>query len=47
MKEMVSRVADEDQMLSVLNHVDGGKVGDAAQFSAYLGLDVDLAESYP
>ena len=40
------RVVDEDQNVISTEtvDVDGGKVGDAAQFSAGLGLDVDLAE---
>ena len=42
----MTRVQDEDQnVLSTEEQdVDGGKVGDAAQFTAGLGLDVDLAE---
>ncbi len=44
--DAVNRVQDEDQNLisSETVDVDGGKVGDAAQFTAGLGLDVDLAE---
>ena len=41
-----SRTQDEDQNIISEEEVDvdGGKVGDAAQFSAGLGLDIDLAE---
>ena len=44
--QAMTRVQDEDQnVLSTEEQdVDGGKVGDAAQFTAGLGLDVDLAE---
>ena len=44
--DAISRVVDEDQNVISTEtvDVDGGKVGDAAQFSAGLGLDVDLAE---
>ena len=44
--DAITRVQDEDQnvLSTELQDVDGGKVGDAAQFSAGLGLDVDLAE---
>ena len=44
--DAITRVQDEDQnvLSTELEDVDGGKVGDAAQFSAGLGLDVDLAE---
>jgi hypothetical protein len=44
--EAVTRTQDEDQNVldTVTQDIDGGKVGDAAQFTAGLGLDVDLAE---
>ncbi len=44
--QAMTRVQDEDQnVLSTEEQdVDGGKVGDAAQFTAGLGLDIDLAE---
>ena len=44
--DAISGTQDEDQNIisSETVDVDGGKVGDAAQFSAGLGLDVDLAE---
>jgi len=44
--DAISRTQDEDQNIisSETVDVDGGKVGDAAQFSAGLGLDVDLAD---
>ena len=44
--DAMSRTQDEDQNIisSETVDVDGGKVGDAAQFTAGLGLDVDLAE---
>ena len=44
--DAISRVVDEDQNVISTEtvDVDGGKVGDAAQFSAGLGLDIDLAE---
>ena len=44
--DAISRVVDEDQNVISTEtvDVDGGKVGDAAQFTAGLGLDVDLAE---
>ena len=44
--DAISRTQDEDQNIisSETVDVDGGKVGDAAQFTAGLGLDVDLAE---
>ena len=44
-----TRVQDEDQVIvipTVETDVDGGKVGDAAQFSAGLGIDIELAESF-
>tara|TARA_B100000524_G_scaffold293898_1_gene168601 strand:- start:736 stop:3219 length:2484 start_codon:yes stop_codon:yes gene_type:complete len=46
--DAMTRVQDEDQnVLSTESQdVDGGKVGDAAQFTAGLGLDVDLAERF-
>lgn len=42
----ITQVRDEDQNIISTdeNDVDGGKVGDAAQFTAGLGIDVDLAE---
>ena len=44
--DAITRVQDEDQNVleTETQDVDGGKVGDAAQFTAGLGLDVDLAE---
>ena len=44
--DAITRLQDEDQNVISTEtvDVDGGKVGDAAQFSAGLGLDVDLAE---
>ena len=44
--EAITRTQDEDQNVldTVTQDIDGGKVGDAAQFTAGLGLDVDLAE---
>jgi len=44
--DAITRVQDEDQnvLSTELEDVDGGKVGDAAQFTAGLGLDIDLAE---
>ena len=44
--DAITRLQDEDQNIISTEtvDVDGGKVGDAAQFSAGLGLDVDLAE---
>ena len=44
--DAISRTQDEDQNIisSETVDVDGGKVGDAAQFTAGFGLDVDLAE---
>ena len=46
--DAITRVQDEDQNIisSETVDVDGGKVGDAAQFTAGLGLDVDLAERF-
>ena len=46
--EAITRLQDEDQNVISTEtvDVDGGKVGDAAQFSAGLGLDVDLAERF-
>ena len=46
--DAITRVQDEDQnVLSTESQdVDGGKVGDAAQFTAGLGLDVELAERF-
>ena len=46
--DAISRTQDEDQNVISTEtvDVDGGKVGDAAQFSAGLGLDVDLAERF-
>ena len=42
----VSRVTDEDQNVISTSEedVDGGQVGDAAQFTAGMGIDVQLAE---
>ena len=44
--EALSRVTDEDQNVisTSSSDVDGGKVGDAAQFTAGLGIDLQLAE---
>jgi hypothetical protein len=44
--DAVTTTSDEDQNIigTETNDVDGGKVGDAAQFTAGFGLDVDLAE---
>jgi hypothetical protein len=44
--EAITRTQDEDQNVldTQTQDIDGGKVGDAAQFTAGLGLDVDLAE---
>ena len=46
--DAITRVQDEDQNVleTESQDVDGGKVGDAAQFTAGLGLDVDLAERF-
>ena len=46
--EAITRLQDEDQNVISTEtvDVDGGKVGDAAQFSAGLGLDIDLAERF-
>ncbi len=46
--DAITRVQDEDQNVISTEtvDVDGGKVGDAAQFTAGLGLDVDLAERF-
>ena len=46
--DAITRVQDEDQNIISTEtvDVDGGKVGDAAQFTAGLGLDVDLAERF-
>ena len=46
--DAITRLQDEDQNIISTEtvDVDGGKVGDAAQFSAGLGLDVDLAERF-
>ena len=43
---VVNRVVDEDQNVISTSEadVDGGKVGDAAQFTAGLGIDLQLAE---
>ena len=45
--EARSRITDEDQNVisTETNDVDGGKVGDAAQFTAGLGIDMKLAEN--
>ena len=44
--DAISRTQDEDQNIisSETVDVDGGKVGDAAQFSAGLGIDIELAK---
>ena len=44
--DAISRVTDEDQNLisTSSNDVDGGEVGDAAQFTAGLGIDLQIAE---
>ena len=44
--DAITRVQDEDQNVleTETQDVDGGKVGDAAQFTAGLGIDVDLAD---
>ena len=46
--EAITRLQDEDQNVISTEtvDVDGGNVGDASQFSAGLGLDVDLAERF-
>ena len=44
--DAITRVQDEDQNVLEIQDVDGGKVGDAAQFSAGLGLDIELAERF-
>ena len=46
--EAISRVTDEDQNLldTFSNDVDGGEVGDAAQFTAGLGIDLQIAERF-
>ena len=46
--DAISRTQDEDQNVISTEtvDVDGGKVGDAAQFSAGLGLDIELAERF-
>jgi hypothetical protein len=43
---VVSREVDEDQNVigTTEEDVDGGKVGDAAQFTAGMGIDIQLAE---
>ena len=43
---VVNRVVDEDQNVISTTEadVDGGKVGDAAQFTAGMGIDIQLAE---
>ena len=45
---VVSREVDEDQNVigTTEADVDGGKVGDAAQFTAGMGIDVQLAERW-
>jgi outer membrane receptor protein involved in Fe transport len=45
--EAVTRLTDEDQNVisTETQDVDGGKVGDAAQFTAGLGIDMKLAEN--
>jgi hypothetical protein len=44
--DAITRTQDEDQNVldTETQDVDGGKVGDAAQFTAGLGIDVDLAD---
>jgi iron complex outermembrane receptor protein len=46
--DAISRVTDEDQNLisTSSNDVDGGEVGDAAQFTAGLGIDLQIAERF-
>ena len=46
--EAISRVTDEDQNLisTSSNDVDGGEVGDAAQFTAGMGIDWQVAERF-
>ena len=46
--DVVSRITDEDQNLigTSSEDVDGGEVGDAAQFTAGLGIDLQLAERF-
>ena len=46
--DAVSRVTDEDQnVISTSSEdVDGGEVGDAAQFTAGLGIDLQIAERF-
>ncbi|MEO2056710.1 MAG: TonB-dependent receptor plug domain-containing protein [Flavobacteriaceae bacterium] len=46
--EAISRVTDEDQNVldTFSNDVDGGEVGDAAQFTAGLGIDLQIAERF-
>ena len=45
---VVNRVVDEDQNVidTFESDVDGGKVGDAAQFTAGMGIDIQLAERW-
>ena len=45
---VVNRLVDEDQNVISTTEadVDGGKVGDAAQFTAGMGIDVQLAERW-
>jgi hypothetical protein len=45
--EAITRLTDEDQNVisTETQDVDGGKVGDAAQFTAGLGVDMKLAEN--
>ncbi len=45
--EGLTRVTDEDQNVisTEMTDFDGGKVGDAAQFTAGLGLDYDICEN--
>jgi hypothetical protein len=45
--DAVTRTTDENQNVigTETNDVDGGKVGDAAQFTAGLGIDMKLAEN--
>jgi hypothetical protein len=44
--DAITRTQDEDQNVldTETQDIDGGKVGDAAQFTAGLGIDVDLAD---
>ena len=46
--DVVSRITDEDQNVlgTSSEDVDGGEVGDAAQFTAGLGIDLQIAERF-